>query len=248
MKKAFITYKRSLGYVYDTQERYLKHYQRYIEEKYPHLDLPDKASTDCFLDKYKGKPGGLYNAMAPLREFAGYLFQLGYRDACLIPPKQMPKPYPEPPYSFSEEEFSAFFRECDSCFVDNPGSRTRGIIMPRYSGCCIAAVCALKRPECCQQKTCILIRNILISCNQRSQKAEGFTSVMNLPFISSAMTAGYPQYSLEENIFPRETWRSLILYRLFAITLESYGRKLFPAGKGTCPGYMISGTILPGLP
>ena len=83
---AFIAYKRSLGYVYDTQERYLKHYQRHMEEQYPHLDLPDKASTDCFLDKYKGQPGGLYNAMAPLREFARYLLQLRYRDAYLVPP------------------------------------------------------------------------------------------------------------------------------------------------------------------
>lgn len=136
---AFIAYKRSLGYVYDTQERYLKHYQRHMEEQYPHLDLPDKASTDCFLDKYKGQPGSLYNAMAPLREFARYLFQLGYRDAYLIPPKQMPKLYPEPPYFFSEEELSAFFRECDSYFVDNPGPRARGIIMPtlfRVLYCC----------------------------------------------------------------------------------------------------------------
>ena len=45
----FIAYKRSLGYVYDKAERYLKHYQRHMEEQYPHLDLPDKESTDCFL-------------------------------------------------------------------------------------------------------------------------------------------------------------------------------------------------------
>lgn len=136
---AFIAYKRSLGYVYGTQERYLKDYQRHMEEQYPHLDLPDKASTDCFLNKYKGQPGGLYNAMAPLREFARYLFQLGYRDAYLVPPKQMPKLCPEPPYFFSEEELSAFFRECDSYYAENPGPRARGIIMPvlfRMLYCC----------------------------------------------------------------------------------------------------------------
>lgn len=53
----FITYKRSLGYVYDTPVRYLKHYQRHMEEQYPHLDLPDKESTDCFLDNTKGRLG-----------------------------------------------------------------------------------------------------------------------------------------------------------------------------------------------
>ena len=203
---AFIAYKRSLGYVYDTQERYLKHYQRHMEEQYPYLDLPDKASTDCFLNKYKGLPGGLYNAMAPLREFARYLFQLGYREAYLVPPKQMPKLYPEPPYFFSEEELSTFFRECDSYYATNPGPRIRGIVMP-----------ALFR-------------------------------MMNSPLISPAITARYPQYSLTGNIFSREIGRSRTLYRPFAITLESYGRKLFLAVPETCPGHMISGIILPGLP
>lgn len=136
---AFITYKRSLGYVYDTQERYLKHYQYHMEEQYPHLNLPDKESTDCFLDQYKGQTGGLYNAMAPLREFARYLLKLGHRDTYLIPPKQMPKLHPEPPYFFSEEELSAFFRECDSYYAENPGPRARGIVMPalfRVLYCC----------------------------------------------------------------------------------------------------------------
>ncbi|MCC8128313.1 MAG: tyrosine-type recombinase/integrase [Clostridiales bacterium] len=135
----FIAYKRSLGYVYDTQERYLKHYQRLMEEQYPHLNLPDKASTDVFLDKYRGQPGGMYNAMAPLREFARYLFQLGYRDAYIVPPKQMPKLYPEPPYFFSEEELSVFFGECDSYYAENPGPLARGIVMPalfRILYCC----------------------------------------------------------------------------------------------------------------
>ena len=135
----FITYKRSLGYVYDTPERYLKHYQRHMEEQYPHLDLPDKKSTDCFLNKYKEQTGGLYNAMATLREFSRYLFQLGYMDAYLIPPKQIPKLHPEAPYFFSEDELFCFFRECDSYYTENPGPRARGIVMPalfRMLYCC----------------------------------------------------------------------------------------------------------------
>lgn len=136
---AFITYKRSLGYVYDTPERYLKHYQAHMEKGYPHLVLPDKESTDCFLDRYQGQSGGLYNAMAPLREFSRYLFQLGYRDAYLIPPKQMPKLHPEPPYFFSEAELSLFFRECDLYYAGNPGPHARGNVMPavfRLLYCC----------------------------------------------------------------------------------------------------------------
>lgn len=121
----FITYKRSLGYAYDTPERYLKHYQHYVEEQYPHLNLPDKESTDGFLDKYKGQTGGLYNAMAPLREFSRYLFQLRYMGVYLVPPKQMPKLHPEAPYFFSEDELFYFFRECDSYYAENPEPRAR---------------------------------------------------------------------------------------------------------------------------
>lgn len=135
----FIAYKRSLGYVYDTQERYLKHYQKHMEEAYPHLELPDKESTGRFLDKFQGQTGGLYNAMAPMREFSRYLFRLGYCNAYLIPPKQMPKLHSEPPYFFDEGELSAFFIECDAYFKKNTGSRSRGIVIPaefRLLYCC----------------------------------------------------------------------------------------------------------------
>jgi integrase len=136
---AFIAYKRSLGYVYGTPERYLRHYQNHMEETYPHLTLPEKGSTDHFLDKYQGQSGGLYNAIAPLREFSRYLFQIGYSEAYLVPPKQMPKLHPEPPYFFTEEELSAFFRVCDSFYAQNPGPRARGDVMPavfRLLYCC----------------------------------------------------------------------------------------------------------------
>ena len=135
----FIAYKRSLGYVYDTPERYLRHYQDHMAEKYPHLDLPDKESTDRFLNNYQGQSGGLYNAMAPLREFSRYLFKIGYREAYLVPSKQMPKLRPEPPYFFTEEELSAFFRECDSFYEEKPGPHARGDVIPavfRLLYCC----------------------------------------------------------------------------------------------------------------
>ena len=150
--------------------------------------------------------------MAPLREFARYLFQLGCRNAYLIPPKQMPKLYPEPPYFFSEEELSAFFRECDSYFIDNPGPRARGIIMP-----------ALFR--------------VLYCCGLRPKEAR------MLPTENVHLDKKY--IDILQSKGPKSR---LILYKLFAITLGSYGRKLFLAGKETCPGYTIFGIILPGLP
>jgi integrase/recombinase XerD len=136
---SFISYKRSLGYVYDTQERYLKHYQKYMEENFPHLALPDKDSTDSFLDKFQGQTGGLYNAMAPLREFSRYLLQISCQEVYLIPPKQMPKLHPEPPYFFSEKEISSFFQECDAYFEETKVPLARSLVLPaefRLLYCC----------------------------------------------------------------------------------------------------------------
>ncbi len=135
----FIKYKRSLGYVYATQERYLRHYKKHMNEFYPNLEIPTKESTNHFLDNYQGQTGGLYNAMAPLREFSRYLLRLGYQNAYLIPPKQMPNLHPEPPYFFTEEELSVFFIECDIYYEENRGPGTRGIVIPaelRLLYCC----------------------------------------------------------------------------------------------------------------
>jgi len=136
---SFISYKRSLGYIYDTQERYLKNYQKYVETLFPGIVLPDKESVDSFLDTMQGCPGGLHNAMAPLREFARHLICIGYKDAYLIPSKQMPKLHPEPPYFFSEEEILAFFAACDEYFEKHPGTPGRRFVLPaefRLLYCC----------------------------------------------------------------------------------------------------------------
>ena len=136
---AFINYKRSLGYIYDTPERYLMNYKKHMEEFYPDLQLPDKESTDTFLTKYQGQNGGLYNAIAPLREFTRFLYQLGYQQAYLIPPKQLPKLHPKPPYFFTEEEMAVFFKECDTYYADNPGPGARSVVIPaefRLLYCC----------------------------------------------------------------------------------------------------------------
>lgn len=135
----FIAYKRKLGYVYDTQEYYLLRYKKYMEGKFPYLTLPDKESIDRFLDEFQGETGGLYNTIAVLREFSRYLIRLGDKDAYLIPPKQMPKLYPEAPYFFSEDEILIFFRTCDDYFDKNPGPLGRGLVVPaefRLFHCC----------------------------------------------------------------------------------------------------------------
>lgn len=231
----FITYKRSLGYVYDTQERYLRHYQRHMEERYPHLDLPDKASTDCFLDKYREQPGGLYNAMAPLREFARYLFQLGYRDAYLVPPKQMPKLHPEPPYFFSEKELSAFFRECDSYYAENPGPRARGIVMPALFR--MLYCCGLRPKEARELPTgnvCLAKKQIDILQSKGPKSRRIFVSNELASYLAnydSCITAMFPKRTY---FFPRNTDTPYSVQAL-CYNFAVIWRKAFPDCAGSLP-------------
>ena len=135
----FLIYKRHLGYKYETGERYIRHYQFYMEENFPEIDIPEKHSVNLYLDNYENKPAGLYNAIAPLREFSRYLIKVGYIDAYVIPNKVTPKLHPDPPYFFSEEEIEVFFRECDSFFSENNKYPIPQIVIPamfRVIYCC----------------------------------------------------------------------------------------------------------------
>ncbi len=147
----FVAYKRNTGYVYGTQEHYLKHYLEHVREKFPDIAIPDKQSVSSYIDTLQGQAGGLYNAMAVLREFARYLIRLGYQDAYLIPPKQMPKLSPEPPYFLSEEEILAFFNARDRYFSEHTGPLGRGLVVPAEFRllCC----CGLRTKEARMLKT-----------------------------------------------------------------------------------------------
>lgn len=135
----FVEYKRNTGYVYITQEHYLKHYLEHAKKKFPNTVVPDKQSVSSYVDTLQGQVGGIYNAMATLREFSRYLIRLGYQDAYLIPAKQMPKLSPEPPYFLSEEEIATFFCACDSYFSEHKGPLGRELVVPaelRLLYCC----------------------------------------------------------------------------------------------------------------
>lgn len=135
----FLIYKCNLGYKYETGERYLRHYQTYMKVNFPVVKIPEKYSIDLYLENYENKPGGLYNAISPLREFSRYLIKIGFANAYVIPDKVTPKQHPKPPYFFSEEEIKSFFKECDIFFHDNNKYPIPQIVIPamfRIIYCC----------------------------------------------------------------------------------------------------------------
>lgn len=109
----FINYKHKLGYKYETGERYLRYYEKFMVENYPEFEIPDKNSTDNYLEQFYGKPGSMHNAVGPLKEFSKYLFSIGYKDVYFIPSKSSASVTPEAPYFFTEKEIQTFFLACN---------------------------------------------------------------------------------------------------------------------------------------
>ena len=134
----FVAYKKQNGGVYQTGAYYLEKYIQFASETNPKITVPDRKSVEAFLEKYEDAPGSLYNAAAFLREFSRYLIARGYLDAYLIQTGRTRLPAPAPPYFFTEEEISAFFRECDNV-RDDPHYKGRHLVLPamfRLLYCC----------------------------------------------------------------------------------------------------------------
>lgn len=133
----FVSYKKANGYQYHTGAYYLKKYVQFVMERFPGAAVPGKADVEGFLERLQDTPGSLYNAAAFLREFSRYLNARGIK-AYLIPPGRLRLPTPVQPYFFTENEITAFFRECDQ-ITDVPHLKGRHLVLPaifRLLYCC----------------------------------------------------------------------------------------------------------------
>lgn len=138
LAEEFILYKRSIGYVYSTQEFYLMNYVACAESIIPDIHIPDRNTVSNFLDSFSNSTGSLYNAIAVIREFGKHLLQRGYDGAYVIPPKSNPALDPDPPYFFTTDEIIRFFIACDEVVkhLSYPG---RELVLPaifRILYCC----------------------------------------------------------------------------------------------------------------
>lgn len=109
----FIRYKKLLGYKYDSKPPLiLRNYLTFMDKQYPDVIIPDKESTQKFIQLYLGQTGGLYNVLAVMREFSRYLIKIGNNEAYLIPNKLIPKLVSKPPYFFDQEVIEQYFQKC----------------------------------------------------------------------------------------------------------------------------------------
>ena len=136
--ESFLLYKRSIGYIYGTQEHYLMNYIVYTERVFPEVRIPDKETIVGYLSTFADSAGSLYNATAVLREFGKHLVQRGCADTYVIPAKSNPSIDTEPPYFFTSEEIRIFFEACDAV-EPHPNYPGREIVLPalfRLMYCC----------------------------------------------------------------------------------------------------------------
>ena len=134
----FLVYKRDLGYLYESQERYLFKYVSYAEKSCANVEYPTKVVVETYLDTMKNSGSNLFATSAVLREFSWYLKIRGFEEAYIIPPKTAPLPVPDPPYFFTEMEIATFFEKLDTIEA-HMSFKGREIVIPaifRLLYCC----------------------------------------------------------------------------------------------------------------
>ena len=133
----FISYKRTLGYIYDGPAWLLNKYVNFAESRLPCPDLPTKAVTDDYIASISTSASMLYGAVSVLREFSRYLQVRGF-DTYVIPPKIASQPVAEDPYFFMPEEIEAFFSKLDG-IEPHKSFKGRELVFPalfRLLYCC----------------------------------------------------------------------------------------------------------------
>ena len=65
LAEEFISYKQDIGYIYETQEKYLVNYVMYAEKHSPGISLPNKVTIVNFIDTLSHSPGSQYNVLRP---------------------------------------------------------------------------------------------------------------------------------------------------------------------------------------
>ena len=151
--ESFVVYKKSLGYVYDTQMYYLMNYVSFAEKTSVSCLFPEKNNVISFLNTRAYSPASLYNCVTVLREFSRYLQLQGFSQAYVVPAKRSPKMHHEPPYFFTKIEINKFFEVCDNV---NPHDSFQGreIILPAMFR--LVYCCGLR----CKETTTLLCKNV----------------------------------------------------------------------------------------
>lgn len=113
--KNHVKLKQAVGYKYDTEARQLKHFDRFMMEKYPYATvLTKEVVLDwCCKKTYEAKANQCSRASV-IRQFGKYLGSIGV-EAYVIPKGYYPTEEQYIPHIYSVDELKKFFAETDKC-------------------------------------------------------------------------------------------------------------------------------------
>lgn len=125
----FITFKRSLGYKYEDQERILSNFDRFVLEQDQTIIGLSKDVADRWTERRNNEAElSRYGRVVCLCQFAAYLRNRGI--ASYLP--QLPK-YPDCtfiPYIYSYDQIAAIFKACDHLKLKKPDMSSSLFAMP----------------------------------------------------------------------------------------------------------------------
>lgn len=141
--EAFMKYKHSLGWKYETGEYYLRDFDRYCAENesedFSLKDIIKKwiilRDTECSNTQHI--------RVATIREFGKYLQLTGYSDSYVIPKKVCQKQTRTIPHFFTNNEIVSFFNACDTLHPRKE-NLVRHLVLPmlyRLIYCCGVRTC-----------------------------------------------------------------------------------------------------------
>ena len=222
----FITYKRTLGYVYEGQEGLLNRYVDYVEEACDGISYPLRDVTERYLSTVSCTQGTLYGTVAVLREFSRFLQARGCREAYIVPSKTTTQPVPEDPYFFTQKEIDAFFRELDLIKPHKsfPGREYVFPAMFRLLYCCGLRCKEVRTLECANVHVDELYIDIMQSKGPKSRRI----------FISRELADYLADYEAKMNIlFPDRDFffpHGNTCYRSTAVSnnFRRFWKKAFP--------------------
>ena len=123
----FLVFKRSAGYVYDTQEYYLRQYEKFVKQ-HCFGEILSEHSVREYMKTIESE-ATVYQTVNTLREFGRYLNRRGIPS--YVYKGKVGLPSPHEPYLFTQEEISEFFNAADS-IVPNPEFVGRELLIPAF--------------------------------------------------------------------------------------------------------------------
>lgn len=128
---SFLTYKRSLGWKYNTSEYYLREFDRYCAKYELEGTSLEEIIKSWIILRDTECPNTQRVRVAPIREFGKYLQSIEHSDAYVVSNKVCRKQTRTMPHFFTDDEIIRFFKACDT-LVPRKENPVRHIVLPMY--------------------------------------------------------------------------------------------------------------------